>query len=294
MRPPRVLAAVSAAALALVLAPDTAARALAPEVTHVAAHVLVPEAAPAPVAVRAAPGDPGGKPPGCGAARGAEFPVSARIGGGPATYERGAGWRGWRLELRDATGAGCRAVHPVAVLADRGRALKPRDIRMEFYDAGARRWWPVRFVRTDEAENVGVFGGGSSGAPGFSGFTLPAGRSVVVPVRQRFTGAAPEGPVTENVTAVRRRAGDGDWVGQSGDYAFTVRRPDAHGGRLPGESAGHPSDGIGDGDADGRGSAPPALADTGSGTPLLGLGVASAVLVLGGGALLAGSRRQRP
>ncbi len=278
MRLPRALAAVSAAALALVLAPDTA---------------------------RAVSRDPGGKPPGCGTARGAEFPVSARLGGGPATYERGAGWRGWRLELRDATGAGCRAVHPVAVLTDRGRALRPRDIRMEFWDARAHRWWPVRFVRTDEAENVGVFGGGSPGAtgspgaPGFSGFTVPAGRSVVVPVRQRFTADAPEGPVTENVTAVRRRADDGDWVGQSGDYAFTVRRRDAHGGRSPAESsassvsAGRSSDGLREDESGGPVTGPPALADTGSGTPLVGLGVASAGLVLGGGALLAGARRQR-
>ncbi|MEV0262128.1 hypothetical protein AB0I49_12360 [Streptomyces sp. NPDC050617] len=273
MRLPRALAAVSTAALALVLAPDAVAF--------------------------AAPGDPGGKPPGCGAARGERSPVSARLGGGPDAYESGAGWRGWRLELRDAAGEGCRAVHPVAVLADRRRALRPEDIRMEFYDARERRWRPVRFVRTDEAENVGVFGGGSPGASGFPGFTVPAGRTVVVPVRQRFTGTAPEGPVTENVTAVRRRSDDGEWAGRSGDYAFTIRRPDASAGRRPPrESTGRPSDGVHDGgsrddDTGGRATAPPVLADTGSGTPLLGLGVAAAVLVLGGGALLAGARRER-
>ncbi|KOG73767.1 hypothetical protein ADK38_40440, partial [Streptomyces varsoviensis] len=236
MRLPRVLAALSAAALALVLAPDTA-RALAPEATLVRAPALVRASAPAlaraPTQVRTAPGDSGGKPPSCGAARGAEYPVTARLSGGPSTYGSGAGWRGWRLELRAATGAGCRAVHPVAVLADRNRALRPRDIRMEFYDERARRWRPVRFVRTvraNAAENVGVFGGGSPGtsgapdtpaAPGFPGFDVPAGRSVVVPVRQRFAAGAPEGPVTEHVAAARRRVDDGHWAGRSGDYAFT-------------------------------------------------------------------------
>ncbi|MFE7120397.1 hypothetical protein ACFU99_33720, partial [Streptomyces sp. NPDC057654] len=233
---------------------------------------------------------------------GAQSPVSARPAGGPDAYESGAGWRGWRLELRDATGEGCRAVHPVAVLADRGRALKPGDIRMEFYDVRERRWRPVRFVRTDAAQNVGVFGGapetpGASSASGFPGFTVPAGRTVVVPVRQRFTGTAPEGPVTESVTAVRRRSGDGAWVGGSGgsgDYAFTIRRPDAHGGRrLPTEGARRSDGRSREDDTRSRAPAPPVLADTGRGAPLVGLGVGAAVLVLGGGALLAGSRRER-
>lgn len=163
----------------------------------------------------------GGDRPGCGDPGSPDFPIVSRLSGGPAVYERGADAPAWELDLRNDTGTGCRAVHPVVVLSDRSRALRPQDVRMEFYDREGARWRPVRFERTDEAENVGVLDGRS---PDFRGFDVPAHGVVVVPVRLGFADGAPEGPVTANVTAVQRRGADGAWVGESDDYTFDVGR----------------------------------------------------------------------
>ncbi|MEU1813651.1 hypothetical protein ABZ543_00425 [Streptomyces roseifaciens] len=221
-----------------------------------------------------------------------DFPIAARLSGGPRTYERGAPPRSWRLELRNGSGAECRAVHPVAVLADRGRALAPGDIRLDFYDPGAARWRPVRFERTDEAENVGVFDGaedpgradGNPGrahraarVPAFPGFSVPAHGSVPVRVRLGFARSAPEGPVTANVTAVQRRGDDGDWVGESNDYTFGI-------GKAPGRAAPGKKRGADDGEQ-------PILADTGSQRPLLAIAAAAGALLLAGASLVVGARR---
>ncbi|MFE5868431.1 hypothetical protein ACFQ6V_07205 [Streptomyces roseifaciens] len=221
-----------------------------------------------------------------------DFPIAARLSGGPRTYERGAPPRSWRLELRNDSGTECRAVHPVAVLADRGRALAPGDIRLDFYDPGAARWRPVRFERTDEAENVGVFDGArdagradknpgradrAARVPAFPGFSVPAHGSVPVRVRLGFARSAPEGPVTANVTAVQRRGDDGDWVGESNDYTFGI-------GKAPGRAAPGKKRGADDGEQ-------PILADTGSQRPLLAIAAAAGALLLAGASLVVGARR---
>ncbi|MEU1781715.1 hypothetical protein ABZ545_19810 [Streptomyces abikoensis] len=234
------------------------------------------------------PADPGRQQ--CGDPHSTEFPITSRIAGGPAGYERGGTPRTWRLELRNATGTECRAIHPVAVLADRGRALEPADFHLDFQDPGDGRWLPVRFERTDEAENVGVLDGGSPApggeAPAFPGFTVPAHGSVTVPLRLGFAGDAPEGPVTVNVTAVQKRGGDGAWVGESGDYTFAVGAAGADGGAATPSAAASPS----------RPDAaahlePPGLADTGDERPVFAVGAAALALLIAGTALVVGARR---
>ena len=189
------------AALSLRTALPAAALALAPALYGLEAHAAAAEPAPA-----------------CGDETTADFPIEARLRGGPDHYARGAGWQQWHLELRNTTDAGCRAVHPVAVLVDQGHALRPRQIQLEFLDpyADGGTWRDVSFQTTDEDENIGVF------EKDFKGFTVAAGKTVDVTIRSRFTTDAPLGPVTVNAIAVQRRADDGGWVGQSNDYAFRI------------------------------------------------------------------------
>ncbi|GAA2367157.1 hypothetical protein [Streptomyces cuspidosporus] len=194
-------------------AKSTAVLALAPVLwCGPAAHALPHAAAAEP-----------GSVPSCGRRGSSEFPIDARLYGGPKRYPPGGGWRAWHLELRNTTRAECRAIHPIAILVDRGRALRPGHIRMEFLDPYGENpdggtWRPVSFETTDEHENIGVFG------DPFPGFTVPARGRVEVAVRTRFTDSAPTGPVTANVITMQRRADDGDWVGQSDDYDFRVER----------------------------------------------------------------------
>ncbi|GAA2713663.1 MULTISPECIES: hypothetical protein [Streptomyces] len=216
----------------------------------------------------------------CGDPRSTEFPITSRLIGGPAAYERGGAPAAWRLELRNTTAGACRDVHPVAVLADRRRALQPGHFHLDFYDTAHSRWQPVRFERTDEAENVGVLE---------SGLAVPGHGTLVVPVRLGFSGDAPEGPVTANVTTVQRRGTDGAWVGESGDYAFTVGAGDRARDGAGGTAAAAPSP---------RGTparAPVAggLADTGDARLMFGLGAVSGVLLVAGAGLLFGGRRLR-
>ncbi|WP_372407881.1 hypothetical protein [Streptomyces luteireticuli] len=228
-----------------------------------------------------------GDRPGCGDPGSRDFPVVSRLSGGPAVYERGADAPAWELDLRNDTGTGCRAVHPVVVLSDQARALRPQDVRMEFYDREGARWRPVRFERTEEAENVGVFEGRSP-SPEFRGFDVPAHRTVVVPVRLGFADGAPEGPVTANVAAVQRRGADGAWVGESEDYTFTVGSaavPPATPGPTPRASL-----------PDGQQPGPPVLADTGAGSRAVDpvLVVLLALGCVGGGVgLVLWARRMR-
>ncbi|KUF17197.1 hypothetical protein [Streptomyces silvensis] len=239
--------------------------------------------APAVAGVAAAAGDRPGESgtaaalrPACATAAGNDFPIATRVTGGPATYEPGGGFRHWTLELTNTTDGTCGNVHPVIVLVDGGKTLRPRQIQLEF-DDGARRH-PVRFERTDRDENVGVLGGGTGAADdGFPGFTVGPGRTVTVHVRLAFTSDAAPDRVVASAAVVRRHtdgdggtgdgAGDSDWVGTSNDYAFDIVAAAGPPGREPGE-----------------------LAKTGSGL-LPGFG-ATAVL-LGGVALVVGSRRLR-
>ncbi|MFI1810040.1 hypothetical protein ACH414_06825 [Streptomyces sp. NPDC020422] len=115
------------------------------------AHALTPVPVPAMAA-----------PPACGAESTADFPLTARIQDGPVEYAAGGEFLTWNLDLTNTTDRACGGIHPVLVLTDRGRTLRPAQIRAEFYDAGARLWRPVTFEGTDRAENVGVFGGGGN------------------------------------------------------------------------------------------------------------------------------------
>ncbi|MER5299745.1 hypothetical protein ABT039_09830 [Streptomyces lasiicapitis] len=272
---------------------------LAAGVAVAAAVTLAPAVAGVPAAAGEPPREsgPGALRPTCATAAGDDFPIGTRIDGGPATYEPGGGFRGWSLELTNTTGETCGNVHPVVVLVDRGQALRPRQILLEFDDGQRRR--PVRFERTDRDENVGVLGdgtgatGGAHGGEGsdgsgrtdgthgvqdpdgahdpapFPGFTIAPGRTVTVGLRLAFTSDAAPDRVVASAAVVRRRADDGDWVGASNDYAFDI----VDAGGPPGPYAGE-------------------LAQTGPGRPL-GLGATAAAFLLGGTALVVGSRRLR-
>ncbi len=168
----------------------------------------------------------------CAAADGHAFPLTSRIHGGPGAYEAGGGYGTWYLDLTNTTERTCAGIHPVVVLVDAKRALKPVQPRLEFYapqkeadtDSGAGLGTgggprPVRFEATDEDELVGVFGDGTDGFPGF---TVGPRKTVTVKVRLALTSDAVPNQVTANAAVVQRRGDDGDWVGQSNDYRFAV------------------------------------------------------------------------
>ncbi|MFC8289432.1 hypothetical protein ACFUJ0_20960 [Streptomyces sp. NPDC057242] len=180
-----------------------------------------PPGAPRPPVAPAVPA-PDPTTPGCGTPDDDAFPLDTRILGGPARYAEGGPFQDWRLDLTNTTGSPCSGIHPVLVLTDRDRVLRPGQIRFEFYDAGAARWHPVAFQETSEAENVGVF-------TDFGGFSVPAGETLTVPVRLAFRAGTAPGEVVVNAAIVQRRGADGDWIGDSGDYRLTVgpRAPDA-------------------------------------------------------------------
>ncbi|WP_369271286.1 hypothetical protein AB5J55_15715 [Streptomyces sp. R11] len=167
------------------------------------------------------------------------FPLTTRLHGGPDSYVAGGGFGTWYLDLTNKTGRTCTGIHPVVVLIDAERALKPSQPRLEFYgspsgspdsgpssspkggaDGGAdsARPHPVRFETTDEDELVGAFGGSGD----FPGFTVGPRKTVTVKVRLAVTSDAVPNKVTANAAVVQRHEGDGDWVGQSNDYRFTI------------------------------------------------------------------------
>ncbi|SED30101.1 hypothetical protein [Streptomyces sp. TLI_105] len=189
---------------------------LRPRGVRVAVTVAAATAAPL-VIVAPAPAAPAPDPPtpACGTPDGGGFPLDTRIHGGPDDYPAGGPFQGWKLDLTNTTDAPCSGVHPVLVLTDRDRALRPEQIRFEFYDAGSALWRPVAFESTEDAENVGAF-------TGFGGFAVPAGRTLTVPVRLAFEAGTPPDEVVVNAAVVQRQGEDGDWVGESGDYRLTV------------------------------------------------------------------------
>lgn len=80
---------------------------------------------------------------------------------------------------------------------------------------------------TDTGTGTGTDGSGD----GFLGFTVPAGETVSVRVRMAFTSDTDPGPVTAHAAVVQRRhqdkakgggREDGEWVGESEDYAFVI------------------------------------------------------------------------
>lgn len=179
----------------------------------------------------------GPREPTCSAEHPADFPIGTRIHGGPTTYHPGGGFRTWSLDLTNKTDAECAYIHPVLVLIDKQRTLVTRQIQLEFSDGG--RQHPVRFERTDRDENIGVFD------DGFPGFRVGPGKTVTVRARLAFTSDTRPNSVVANAAVVQRRDDDGDWVGESGDYRFTLtdEEKDEGGepsGRPPGEASGRP------------------------------------------------------
>lgn len=279
------------------------------------------------VAEAAARGDrPGGNGrsaalrPTCATAK-ADFPVATRITGGPATYEPGGGFRHWSVELTNTTGDTCENVHPVIVLVDGGKSLRPRQIQLEFDDGVRLR--PVRFVRTERDENIGVFGGpqgsdpasGSRSASGSGSVSGPGPASGSGPASgadsTRGSGGPGKGGEADGAGAADAPGGDdfsGFTVGPGRTVTVRVRlafTSDTAPDRVVASAAvvrRHADDGdwVGaSGDytfeiveaAGPSGRAPGELAKTGPGyLPRLG---GTAAALLGGVALVVGSRRLR-
>ncbi|MEU3523318.1 hypothetical protein AB0E62_05525 [Streptomyces sp. NPDC038707] len=179
-----------------------------------AATTVVLAASPATSATPATPATPS-----CAAADARTFPLAARIRGGPASYEAGGRPRTWYIDLTNTTDRTCAGVHPVVVLVGEKRALRPDRLHLDFYDGPRVR--PVTFEATGARELVGVLDG-----TGFAGFTVPPGRTVGVRVRLSLGPGAVTDRVTVNAAVVQRRGEDGDWVGESGAYRFSVTEDD--------------------------------------------------------------------
>ncbi|WP_262060997.1 hypothetical protein [Streptomyces sp. STR69] len=237
-------------------------------------------AAAAPLLVIAPPAHAVDTTPGCAAPGARDFPLTTRIHDGPDTYEAGGGYGTWYLDLTNTTARRCTAIHPVVVLVDQRRALKPSQPRLDFYDGTGPRPHPVRFATTDEAELVGAFD------DGFPGFTVDHGKTLTVKVRLALAPDTGPNEITANAAVVQRHADDGDWVGQSNDYRFDVEAATVSSTPTPATTA--PS-----------AATPPGqdlsftdeLARTGIGTAHLVLAATSVLLVTAGALLLARSRR---
>ncbi|WP_329210726.1 hypothetical protein OG257_24405 [Streptomyces sp. NBC_00683] len=273
--------------------------------------------------------------PVCGRPDAEDFPIETRIHGGPDTYASGGGYGIWYLDLTNSTSETCRAIHPVLVLTDRDRTLTPSQIQLEFSErSDPDTQHRVTWETTERHEQIGVFGSGED--DDFPGFTVPAGRTVTVQVRMAFTSDTAPGPVTANAAVVQRLSGaeksggDGDWVGESADYSFTVIEGNIDGGtdvesgtgtgtdedagtgtgdEGTGTGTGDEETGTGTGDEetgtgketgtgtdtprrDAAGNPLPELARTGQ-DRAAGAGLTAAALLLGGVAALAGARRIR-
>ncbi|MEU8625908.1 hypothetical protein [Streptomyces sp. NPDC048669] len=223
---------------------------------------LAASAASAPVAVTA------DQQPACGDPEAAEFPIDTRIHGGPDTYASGGGYGTWFLDLTNTTSRSCGSIHPVLVLTDADRRLTSDQIQLKFSerahpDVEHRVTWET----TDRDEHIGVFGG--VGGDAFGGFTVPAGHTVTVQVRLAFTSDTSPGRITANAAIVQRKhpaggtgdsggngsgtsdsgtapeGSDGEWVGESGDYPFTVVE-DGGGEGVDSNGTGKEQDGTGE------------------------------------------------
>ncbi|MFD6416878.1 hypothetical protein [Streptomyces sp. NPDC060194] len=249
--------------------------------------------------------------PSCGTADSAAFAVGSEIHDGPARYTAGGAPGHWSVELTNTSSRVCRDVHPVLVLLDERRSLRPEQIRMGFREPAdpAGRWRPVRFSETDADENVGVFDAG------FRGLTLAPGETGTLDVRLAFTAGTAPDRVVVRAALVQRRGDDGEWVGESPAYRFDVgvgagRPPRRDGvppqdagagvgpgaGKEPGAAAPAPGgDGAVPERADGSaaGAAGAELAATGP-RALARLGLAAGGLVLAGTVLVLAARRVRP
>ncbi|MFI1724004.1 hypothetical protein [Streptomyces sp. NPDC020489] len=204
------------------------------------------------------------------------FPLTTRIHGGPDTYEAGGGYGTWYLDLTNTTRRTCEDIHPVIVLVDEKHTLERDQPQLEFYDGTTPR--PVRLEPTDQDELVGAFGG--------KGVTVGPGKTLTVKVRLALTSDAVPNEITANAAVVQRHDDDGDWVGQSNDYRFTIEaEPDSP--TTPDPTGPSPSP---------RTPTPPhreELAGTGltAPTPTAARTLAAALLLTTGGTLLLTRRR---
>ncbi|MFI8363983.1 hypothetical protein ACIGD1_27950 [Streptomyces sp. NPDC085612] len=175
---------------------------------------------------RPAPALPSRAQASCGDGKAAAFPIGARIRGGPAVYRTGGEPQTWYLDLTNTTNSRCTAIHPVVVLTDQARTLRPAHLRMEFDAPGGT--FPASLERSDRDEIIAVFDGGDA----FPGYTVGPGGSLTVKVALAFAPDAPTGEVVADAALVQRKGDDGDWVGESGGYRFTVAddEDDAYGG----------------------------------------------------------------
>jgi hypothetical protein len=157
-----------------------------------------------------------------------DFPIKTRIHGGPDSYRAGGDFGTWYIDLTNTTAHTCGAIHPVVVLVDEKRTLRPEQARLEFYEG--ERAHAVKFERSDEAENVGPFD------DGFPGFTVAPGRTLTVKVRLSLTpDATAPNSVVANAAVVQKHDDDGDWVGESNAYRFGVEG-DTKGKDVPAET----------------------------------------------------------
>ncbi|MEU6506630.1 hypothetical protein [Streptomyces sp. NPDC046942] len=177
-------------------------------------------------------------PPACVGVNAHAFPLTARIRGGPGSYEPGGGYGTWYIDLSNTTRHTCTGIHPVVVLVDSKRTLKPGQPQLDFYDGARAR--PVSFETTDEQELVGVLDG-----QGFGGFAVPAGGTVSVKVRLALTSDTPADQVTASAAVVQRRGEDGDWVGQSNAYRFAIAQDGEKRGERTTSDPGRTQDGGG-------------------------------------------------
>ncbi|MFF3176142.1 hypothetical protein ACFVQ0_26360 [Streptomyces sp. NPDC057900] len=247
-----------AATPAMPLPPALAASSSGPASASVSASVSAASAAGAPAAGTAASAVTAAgaeQQPACGDPEAADFPIDTRIHGGPDTYASGGGYGTWFLDLTNTTSRACRSIHPVLVLTDEDRKLTSDQIQLKFSerahpDVEHRVTWET----TDRDEHIGVFGG--VGDDAFEGFTVPAGRTVTVQVRLAFTSDTSPGRITANAAIVQRKhpaggtgtapqGSDGEWVGESEDYVFTVVE-DGGGAGVDRDGTGRDNDGTGE------------------------------------------------
>ncbi|MEV6307592.1 hypothetical protein AB0M10_03205 [Streptomyces sp. NPDC051840] len=230
----------------------------------------------------------------CGDRQAEDFPIETRIHGGPDTYASGGGYGTWYLDLRNTTSTPCYAIHPVLVLTDEERTLTAEQIQLEFTErAHPDEEHRVSWESTDRDEQIGVFGSGEQGDD-FPGFTVPAKRTVTVEVRMAFTSDTLPGTVTARAAIVQRqpagdagarddedrsgKAADGEWVGESQAYEFTIVDSGIEAPEAPGRTT------------DAEGDPVPELARTGRERTILA-GLASGALVLVGAAAMIVARR---
>ncbi|MEU4036593.1 hypothetical protein [Streptomyces collinus] len=192
--------------------------------------------------------------PSCAAPGDRAFPLTTHVHGGPTSYEAGGGYGTWYIDLTNTTSHACANIHPVVVLTDDKRALKPSQAELDFYDGARAR--PVTFEGTDEQELVGVLDG-----EGFDGFTVAPGKTVSVKVRLALAADAGADEITANAAVVQRRGDDGDWVGESNAYRFGVGKDATGTGEEDPEATREPGDpettGTPDGTREPRGTQDP-------------------------------------